>query len=67
MPSFQGGPGYNYDYPSATTGGGEHTHTFTPSITDNIGVTDNISVSLGNGDVETRPVNYTIRVWKRIA
>lgn len=25
------------------------------------------SVSLGNGDSETRPVNYTMRIWKRIS
>jgi len=25
------------------------------------------SVSLGNGDSETRPLNYTMRIWKRIA
>ena len=41
--------------------------TMTPSITDNIGVSDNISVSLGDGDIETRPLNYTIRIYKRIS
>lgn len=25
------------------------------------------SVSLGNGDSETRPLNYTMRIWKRIS
>ena len=50
---------------SGTWGGGGHSHTFTPSITDNIGVSDNISFSIG-GDTETRPDNYTIKVWKRI-
>lgn len=46
-----------------------HTHsaTFTPSITDNIGVTDNISVSMSDGDVETRPENFTIKIWKRVS
>ena len=39
--------------------------TMTPSITDNIGVSDNISYSI-SGDTETKPQNYTIRVWKRI-
>ena len=37
----------------------------------NISHTHNVylrgSVSLGNGDSETRPVNYTIRIWKRIS
>lgn len=37
-----------------------HTHTFTPSVS------DNISYSL-QGDTETRPVNFTKRIWKRIA
>ena len=52
-----------------SVGGGGHSHsmTFTPSITDGIGVTDNISVSLGDGDIETRPDNFTYRVWKRIS
>lgn len=39
-----------------------HTHssTFTPSVS------DNISYSI-SGDTETRPTNYTIKIWKRIA
>ena len=55
-----------------TTGGGGHSHTFTPSITDNIsvvdniGVADNISFSL-SGDDETRPSNYTYIIWKRVS
>lgn len=40
--------------------------TMTPSITDNIGVTDNISYSI-SGDSETRPSNFTVRIWKRIS
>ena len=38
-----------------------HTLKFTPSVT------DNISVALGAGDSETRPNNFTKKVWKRIA
>ena len=38
---------------------GHHTHTFTPSVSHNLGIDD--------GDVETRPSNYTIKVWKRTA
>ena len=55
-----------------TSGGGGHSHTFTPSITDNIsvvdniGVADNISFSL-SGDNETRPSNYTYIIWKRVS
>ena len=55
-----------------TSGGGGHSHTFTPSITDNIsvvdniGVADNISFSL-SGDNETRPSNYTYVIWKRVS
>ena len=55
-----------------TTGEGGHSHTFTPSITDNIsvvdniGVADNISFSL-SGDNETRPSNYTYVIWKRVS
>ena len=47
-----------YDY--STTGGGGHSHGFTPSVS------DNISVSISSNDSETRPINYTIRIWKRI-
>ena len=38
-----------------------HTHsfTFTPSVSQNLGMSD--------GDAETRPSNYTIKVWKRTA
>lgn len=55
-----------------TDGGGEHSHTFTPSITDNIGVVDNIGVADNisfslSGDTETRPDNYTYIIWKRIS
>ena len=55
-----------------TSGGGGHSHTFTPNITDNIsvvdniGVADNISFSL-SGDNETRPSNYTYIIWKRVS
>ena len=55
-----------------TSGGGEHSHTFKPNITDNIsvvdniGVADNISFSL-SGDNETRPSNYTYVIWKRVS
>lgn len=38
-----------------------HSATFTPSIT------DSISVSLSSTDTETRPINYTIQIWKRTA
>ena len=31
-----------------------HSLTFTPSV------------SMGNGDTETRPNNYTVKIWKRI-
>ena len=56
----------------STSGGGSHSHTFTPSITDNIGVVDNIGVADNisfslSGDSETRPSNYTYIIWKRIA
>lgn len=44
----------------STTGGGGHSHTFTPSVS------DNISVSLSSNDSETRPINFTIKIWKRI-
>lgn len=45
---------------------GAHTHSIT--ATGNVSVTTNPSFS-GNisGDAETRPVNYTIRIWKRIS
>ena len=52
-----------YAYPNGNTGintGGEsqnHTHA----------VYLRGSVSLGNGDTETRPENYTIKVWQRTA
>ena len=39
---------------------GSHSHTFTPSVS------DNISYSL-NGDSETRATNYTYKIWKRTA
>lgn len=64
---FNGAPRGSYDI-----GGGGHSHTFTPSITDNIsvvdniGVADNISFSL-SGDNETRPSNYTYVIWKRVS
>lgn len=38
-----------------------HSSTFTPSIT------DSISVSLSSTNNETRPINYTIQIWKRTA
>lgn len=38
-----------------------HSSTFTPSIT------DSISVSLSSTNTETRPINYTIQIWKRTA
>lgn len=44
-----------------TSGGGNHSHTFTPSVN------DDISVTLGNGDTETRPKNFTTKIWKRTA
>lgn len=56
----------------STTGGGGHSHTFTPSITDNIGVVDNIGVADNisfslSGDAETRPSNYTYIIWERVS
>ena len=45
---------------ASTSGGGSHSHTFTPSVS------DNISVSISSNDSETRPINFTIRIWKRI-
>lgn len=36
-----------------------HSATFTPSVS------DNISISLGNGDNETRSNNFTYKIWKR--
>ena len=64
---FNGAPRGSYD-----VGGGGHSHTFTPSITDNIGVVDNIGVADNisfslSGDSETRPSNYTYIIWKRVS
>ena len=38
-----------------------HTYTFTPSVSDNIAGT------LTSSDTETRPTNYTIKIWARTA
>lgn len=45
-----------YNLNPQTESGGSHSHTITPSG----------SVSL-SGDAETRPSNYTIKIWKRTA
>lgn len=39
----------------------QHSYTFTPSVS------DNISATLSSTDTETRPTNYTIKVWVRTA
>ena len=48
-------------FSQSASGGGNHSHTFTPSVN------DDISVTLGNGDTETRPKNFTTKIWKRTA
>lgn len=44
-----------------TENDGSHEHSFTPSIS------DTINVSLSSTDDETRPINYTMKIWKRTA
>ena len=40
-----------------------HTHSFSTSWSDNL----SMSGAIGNGNIETRPVNYTTKYWKRIS
>ena len=45
-----------------TSEAGEHTHTFSGTTT-----SANSSVSSSSGDIEARPNNFSIKIWKRIA
>lgn len=53
--------GYHFGRTSEDSWEHRHYYSFTPSVS------DNISATITSSDTETRPTNYTIKIWARTA
>ena len=53
--------GYHFGKTSEDSWNHRHYYSFTPSVS------DNISATISSTDTETRPTNYTIKIWARTA